>query len=605
MLGAKPEAVAALAEVVKDGKSADARRNALWAATRIDSAAARGLVRSALEDAEDMVRQVALHSISLRRDREAVPGLIKMLKSQSMHNRRAAAEALGRISDKSAVPALLEATAARNDQILAHSLTYALIEIGDREGTAAGLKAQSAPTRRAALTALDQMDDSKLQPATVAAELASADPSLKETAWWIASCHSGWGAALAGFLKDRLEAKNLAAAQEDELVSQLARFASSPAIQVMLSKQLLEPKSSVDSQRLVLLAMARAGLRESPQVWIDALARVLDGENKEVIAQAVNTARAFAMPKKNAENLTKALLKVANSEKNPVAVRLTALASAPGGLSEMKPELFAFLRDQLDREQPVLNRTLAADVLARAKLTAMQLGAVAEALKTTGPMEAGRLLDAFIQSSDPAVGRSLVAALKAAPVRSSLRVAVLKPVLDKFGEEVKKQAEELYASLEVDSAKQKAHLEELVGTLGAGDIRRGQAIFNSTKAACSSCHAVGYLGGNIGPDLTSIGKIRNEHDLLESIVYPSSSFVRGYEPVSVTTKSGKVHNGVVRKDTPEELVLALDATHEVRLGRTDIEEIQPSKVSIMPAGLEQQITRQELADLVAFLKACK
>jgi putative heme-binding domain-containing protein len=220
-------------------------------------------------------------------------------------------------------------------------------------------------------------------------------------------------------------------------------------------------------------------------------------------------------------------------------------------------------------------------------------------------MEAGRLIDAFIQSTDPAVGRSLVAALKAAPVRSSLHVSTLKPVLAKFGEDVQKQAEELYASLEVDAAKQKAHLEELVGTLATGDIRRGQAVFNSTKAACSSCHAVGYLGGNIGPDLTSIGKIRNERDLLESIVYPSLSLVRGYEPVSVTMKSGKVHNGVVRKDAPEELVLALDATHEVRLARTEIEEMAPSKVSIMPAGLEQQITRQELADLVAFLKACK
>ncbi|HEV3237198.1 MAG TPA: c-type cytochrome, partial [Gemmataceae bacterium] len=363
--------------------------------------------------------------------------------------------------------------------------------------------------------------------------------------------------------------------------------------------------SSVDSRRIALLAMARAGLRESPQAWIDALARVLGEDNKEIVAEAVNTARAFAMPKKNGDNLANALLKVANSEKNPVAVRLSALSAVPGGLTEIKPELFTFLRDQLDREQPVLNRTLAADVLARAKLTSMQLGALAEALKTTGPMEAGRLIDAFIQTSDPAVGRSLVAALRASPVRSSLRVVALKPVLDKFGEEVKKQAEELYASLEVDAAKQKAHLEELVGTLGAGDIRRGQAVFNSTKAACSSCHAVGYLGGTIGPDLTSIGKIRNERDLLESIVYPSSSFVRGFEPVSVTTKAGKVHNGVVRKDTPEELVLALDATHEVRLGRSDIEEMQPSKVSIMPAGLEQQITRQELADLVAFLKACK
>ncbi len=113
------------------------------------------------------------------------------------------------------------------------------------------------------------------------------------------------------------------------------------------------------------------------------------------------------------------------------------------------------------------------------------------------------------------------------------------------------------------------------------------------------------MGGAVGPDLTLIGKIRTERDLLESIVFPSLSFVRGYEPVSISTKNGKVHNGVIRKDTPEEIVLATGVNQEVRISRKDIDEIQPSKVSVMPAGLDQQLTPRELADLVAFLKACR
>ena len=59
-----------------------------------------------------------------------------------------------------------------------------------------------------------------------------------------------------------------------------------------------------------------------------------------------------------------------------------------------------------------------------------------------------------------------------------------------------------------DAAKQKAHLEELLTGVAGGDIRRGQAIFNGTKASCSACHAIGYLGGRVGPDLTSIGQVR-------------------------------------------------------------------------------------------------
>ena len=99
--------------------------------------------------------------------------------------------------------------------------------------------------------------------------------------------------------------------------------------------------------------------------------------------------------------------------------------------------------------------------------------------------------------------------------------------------------------------------------------------------------------------------MRSERDLLESIVFPSASFVRSFEPVLVTTKSGKVHNGLIKKDAPDEIVLTTGADQEVRVARDDIEEMVPSKTSIMPAGLDQQLTAQELADLVAFLRACK
>jgi putative heme-binding domain-containing protein len=141
-----------------------------------------------------------------------------------------------------------------------------------------------------------------------------------------------------------------------------------------------------------------------------------------------------------------------------------------------------------------------------------------------------------------------------------LRVETLKPRLAKFGAPVRKQAEELYAPLDVDAAKQKARLDELLAGLKGGDVRRGQAVFNSPKAACSSCHAIGYLGGRVGPDLTHIGTIRGERDVPESIVFPSASFVRSYEPVLVTTKSGRTYNGLVRKDAPEEVVLATGPT---------------------------------------------
>jgi putative membrane-bound dehydrogenase-like protein len=599
------ELVTTLAEIIGSKRSVEARRNAVWAATRIDNAYARAAVRQALNDGDETVRQAAAHSISVWRDHEAVGALIRLLKNPSHHNRRVAAEALGRIGDKSAVPALLEAVGEPADRALEHSLTFALIEIADREATQIGLMSKNLLTRRAALIALDQMEGGRLEAGAVAADLVSSDRRIKETASWIAGRHPDWGGALAGFLRDRLNAKNLPAAEKEELVRQLARLAKATPVQELLAERLGDSGAPSEVRQTALKAMAQAGLKETPAAWVIGLAKTLTQTDADTLREAVATARALRLTKEQAQQLIPALRRIGGSTENALHVRLTALAAISPGLDKVEPDLFAFLRAQLGSDQPVAVRSVATDVVARSKLTAEQLSVLAESLKGVGPMEIDRLLEAFTQSTDESVGRRLVAALKAAPARSSLRVETLKPRLAKYSAQIQQEAQEIYEALSVDAAKQQARLEELLATVANGDARRGHAVFNSPKAACVSCHAIGYLGGNVGPDLTHIGKIRNARDLLESIVFPSASFVRSYEPVLVTTKTGKFYNGLVRKDAPDEVVLATGANEEVRIARDTIEEMQPSKVSVMPSGLDQQLSPQELADLVAFLMACK
>jgi putative membrane-bound dehydrogenase-like protein len=581
------------------GRSPEALRNAIWAATRIDDFEARAISMIAWESRDDTVRQVAAHSLALWRQAPGWDWVVQ--KEKSPQNRRVAAEALGRIGHKHALPALFAALAKDNDPVLEHSLTYALIEIGDREGTALRLKDEDPRVRRAALIALDHMGGG-LKAESVAAELTSPDAAMRETASWIAGRHPEWGDALAGYFRDRLLATRLTPAEREELTGQLAHFARSPAVQQLIANQLTRGATRNDEAILALRAIARSGLKEAPKTWVAGLAWLLKNGDGELKREAVAAARAVPAPK---GGLTEELLQVAADDREPQSVRLAALAAVPGGLAEMKPATFDFLVARLDREQPVTDRALAADVLARAKLSDDRLVTLAGAFRKIAPTDANRLLDAFAQSSSDKVGRLLIQMLKESSARANLSVGMLKPRLAKFGPAVQQEAESLYALLNADAAKQKAHLEELLAGLKDGDVRRGQAVFNSTKASCSSCHAIGYLGGTIGPDLTHVGKIRTERDLLEAIVFPSASFVRSYEPVQITTKKGKVYNGLVRRETPDEVVLATSATEEVRVARQDIDELEPGKVSIMPAGLDQQLTRQELADLVSFLKACK
>ena len=179
------------------------------------------------------------------------------------------------------------------------------------------------------------------------------------------------------------------------------------------------------------------------------------------------------------------------------------------------------------------------------------------------------------------------------------------PVLANYSEAVRNEAQPLLAALDSDAAGQGQRLEQLLGAMQPGDVRRGQQVFNSAKVACLSCHAIGYVGGRIGPDLTRIGEVRTERDLLEAVVFPSASFARGYEPVTVRLKDASVINGVLRSESGEDILLMTADNREMRIARREIAELQPGAVSLMPQGLDEQMTRSELADLIAFLRATR
>ena len=103
--------------------------------------------------------------------------------------------------------------------------------------------------------------------------------------------------------------------------------------------------------------------------------------------------------------------------------------------------------------------------------------------------------------------------------------------------------------------------------------------------------------------LTRIGKIRSRKDLLESIVFPNASFVRSYEPIVLTTTTGRTVSGIPTENDSSGITLIDTRRRSFLIPRTDIEEVLPGKQSIMPSGLDQQLTEQELSDLITFLQA--
>ncbi len=597
------DALTALERAVGTSTSVEARRNAVWALTRIEGAEARRIVRSALTDREERVQLAALHSAGLWRDRVAYAHLAQALASKRPLLQRAAAEGLGRLGDARAVPVLLSTAALPLDRVGEHAVTYALIEIGDASATAAGLKDASSRTQRTALIALDQMQGGALTPETVIPLLTGSDRLLQETAWWMAGRHPGWGGALARFFEDRLSALRPKDSSQD-LVDKLAQLGTNASIQELLART-VEHGSSNDARLAALGAMAKTRVKELPAAWPPVIARALADHQPDIVRQAVLVARAAPASKETAPVLRDALLGVGRNPARPAALRLEALAAIDGGLTAVEPPLFDLLRDALEPSQPASVRVTAAGVIEKARLDRDQLWTLTGILKGSGPLELPRLLIAFDHGTDEKLGLEMLEALQQSKGRASIRPDLLRPRLAHYTDAVRTRGELLLASLNEDHTRQARRLEELLATIRGGDLRRGQLVFNGPKGACSSCHAIGYQGGRIGPDLTSIGQIRSERDLLEAIVYPNASLARGYESVVVTTTSGEVHGGVLRGDLPDEVVLVSQDGQETRIPRPRIADIQPGTVSLMPSGLGDQLTVQELADLLAFLKATR
>ncbi len=578
------------------------RQTILWTLSRIRGEEARATVRQDLTNADANVRQTAAKIAGLWRDRAAFDDLLPLLSTaeKTPHLARVAAEALGRIGDARAVPALLAGAPGPADRFLEHAFIYALIEIANPAATSAGLESPRAETRRAALIALNEMEGRPLRPEQVTPLLTSPDPILKQTASWIVSRHTDWGGALRGYLGTRLAAPQLSATEEADLETLLAQSSRDTAIQELLANTLKEAAPAATPR--ALRAMARADLKVIPAAWQAALGELLAKGAPALLPDAISTGRAFSTRKDGLGALAPALLKVAQNASAPAELRVQALSVLPPASIPADDSIFTLLRGQMREGASALGRAGAASLLARLKLTSAQRETLADAFGELGPVEAGKLLAAFESGVTEPLGRRLLTSLGGSRAFASLPPQAVRAVLVKFPAALKAESDALLAKLQADTAAQGARLEAISGELPPGDLRRGQAVFNTAKAACNSCHSLGYLGAKFGPDLTSIGKVRSERDLLEAIVFPSASFVRSYEPTLVRSAKGEMLLGILRGENSESLTLATGPGLEMRLPRTEVAELQPGPVSLMPQGYDQILTRQELSDVIAFLK---
>jgi putative heme-binding domain-containing protein len=138
-----------------------------------------------------------------------------------------------------------------------------------------------------------------------------------------------------------------------------------------------------------------------------------------------------------------------------------------------------------------------------------------------------------------------------------------------------------------------------------GDVANGARLYTNAIPGCSGCHVVDGRGTELGPNLSEIGTKLGKDALYEAILEPSAGISFGYEAYNITLKNGDEVYGLVASDSAEEVVVKAVGGLMTPVKKADIVSRQPSKLSIMPTGLQAAMTTQELVDLVEYLASLK
>jgi putative heme-binding domain-containing protein len=144
-------------------------------------------------------------------------------------------------------------------------------------------------------------------------------------------------------------------------------------------------------------------------------------------------------------------------------------------------------------------------------------------------------------------------------------------------------------------------LKQLAADVKKGDPARGETLYRRADLNCVACHAIGGAGGKVGPDMTSIGASAPVDYLIESVWFPNKKIKEGYHAVSVETKDGEQFSGILVRENGETLVLRDATNNEKEMAKSRLSDRRMGTLSLMPAGLIDNLNGQERLDLFRFL----
>lgn len=132
-----------------------------------------------------------------------------------------------------------------------------------------------------------------------------------------------------------------------------------------------------------------------------------------------------------------------------------------------------------------------------------------------------------------------------------------------------------------------------------GDVARGAAVY---EKSCSKCHRINGVGHNVGPDISDT-RARARDALLYDILDPNRRVDPQFTEYIVATTDGRLFNGLLIAESSESVTVRQPEGREQTISRAEIEEMKTSNKSLMPEGIERDVTVEQMADVLEFLKA--
>ncbi|MBI1917305.1 MAG: HEAT repeat domain-containing protein [Planctomycetes bacterium] len=395
-------------------------------------------------------------------------------------------------------------------------------------------------------------------------------------------------------LVDLVRAGKVPRDREESVLTLIAALGSPQDLSLVLDLALAE--KTADGRKTALLeglAQAARQRKVRPDRDLGRIASLLASGDDALRASTARLAGLWRL-----EPLRPRLTEVAKEKQTSPTVRRAVLESliALGGKAS---------RDTLEQltaaKQPAEVRRMAVVSLAELDVASAAKRA-ADFLASSPPdIDPSDVINAFLQQKkgDEALASALVdrklppdvAKVALRTARASGRdVTALAEALTKAGG--------LTNPVRVLSPKQLADLVAEVAK--RGDAVRGEAVFRRKDQACLKCHAIAGAGGQVGPDLVSIGASAQVDYLIESLLLPNKAIKEGYHSLVVTTKKGQILTGVKVRQSNRELILRNAEDKEISIPLKEI-DTQENGGSLMPEGLNDTLTRGELVDLVRFL----